>query len=120
MTAGRELDALVAEKVFGDPIQWLPTSFNDRVPHYRNSEYGNGWLVLPCYSTDISAAFQVVEKMREKGYGVTIITHPLGSTFRPQCEIDRPEWRGSNGADAATVPLAICTSALEVLAEVDQ
>ena len=53
MKAGRELDALVAEKVMGvkNMEQWLI--------NHRMDETGQ-------YSTDIAAAWEVVEKMRQR------------------------------------------------------
>jgi hypothetical protein len=49
MNAGRELDALIAEKVFG---QWLTSDrlYADHAP-------------IPAYSTDIAAAWQVWRKV---------------------------------------------------------
>ena len=68
----RELDALVAEKVMG----WKPYSKRKQReagatwthPDGYNAGYGS-W---PEYSTDIAAAWLVVEKMRQKGYSVRI------------------------------------------------
>ena len=51
MKPGRELDALVVEKVMG--WKWLS---------------GNPWAP----STDIAAAWEVLEKMRERGYTVEV------------------------------------------------
>ncbi len=62
MDAGRDLDALVAEKVLGwRHIKWERTTPLGRSPKNLLS------LVLeevPYYSTDIAAAWQVVERMR--------------------------------------------------------
>jgi hypothetical protein len=63
MEAGREMDALIAEKVLG-LSDW----------HIRHSdEDGDGNLYfceikdeLPHYSTDIAAAWQVIEKIKSK------------------------------------------------------
>jgi hypothetical protein len=63
--AGRELDALVAEKVFGTKVHWsegqrpVPC---DGEPYYTSdSENPGGYYLnaLPAYSTDIAAAWAV-------------------------------------------------------------
>lgn len=59
----RELDALIAENVMGWEIRWLGCEPH----HYWEPDDGRGgrWNDrLPEYSTDIAAAFQVVEKMK--------------------------------------------------------
>lgn len=74
MNAGRELDALVAEKVMG--WQWFPSSVNSEqlvlVP-----DQGAVLLVrwgqmvtelVPPYSTEIAAAWEVLERLRQPDY----------------------------------------------------
>lgn len=59
MPAGRELDALVAEKV----MLWVV----DRLSNHWCGVPTNGTALpsdIPSYSTDIGAAWEVVEKMR--------------------------------------------------------
>ncbi|MNR93666.1 hypothetical protein D3C72_247240 [compost metagenome] len=67
MKPGRELDMLVAENVMGlsviverrpDGITWV-------------KEDGREPYVLPSYSTDISAAWEVVKRLREE-YGLRL------------------------------------------------
>lgn len=61
---GRELDAAVAENIMDwvrVPIKSILTDFQYRTP----SQIGLMWpSSVPRYSTDIAAAFQVVEKSR--------------------------------------------------------
>src|SRR4030042_6402550 len=76
MPAGRELDALIAEKVMGLNLKHLPAVYEERY----TSDGKDGWsgfvcprcrypqdmLDGPCcqqYSTNIFAAWEVVEKM---------------------------------------------------------
>lgn len=69
MKPGRELDALVAEKVMG----WAKTNLKDWDQAFKDefgflwAEPGHGYFkgfhTLPHYSTDIKAAWEVVEKM---------------------------------------------------------
>jgi hypothetical protein len=68
MNAGRKLDALVAEKVFGAEVDWSIPRYptvdmkflepNDPVAHGLRT--GN----FPPYSTDIAAAWAVVDHLR--------------------------------------------------------
>lgn len=56
--SSREIDALVAEKVFDHPD----------IAFYNGDYFGcEGDWPVPHYSTDIAAAWEVVEKMREQG-----------------------------------------------------
>jgi hypothetical protein len=128
--AGRELDALVAEKVMGwEPVNDPDTGLWWRVPKggYNPSGFQSE-DAPPAYSTDIAAAWQVVEK----------ITRPLANIRNGEwcldrlgyrcCEHDEDgvhgEWRCSfrayKGEDdewvhvtASTAPLAICLAALK-------
>jgi hypothetical protein len=84
MPAGKEIDALVAEKVMG----WNWVFRPDNVPEYSNIDgtpngrpkyivppaipaytWNTAWMAidLPNYSTNISDAWEVVEKMMEDG-----------------------------------------------------
>ena len=71
---GRELDLLVAEKVMG--LTTLPfTQGTKQIGDYIGPVFfiDNRWKPLPYYSTDIGAAWEVVEKMKEE-YAITIET----------------------------------------------
>ena len=105
MPAGREMDALVAEKVFGVPHEDCFDVYGGK-RCVKDDEYGGP----QCYSTDIAAAWEVVEKIREdyeprielwdEGWEVTILT---GTD------------RGSASGRALTAPLAICRAALKAV-----
>ena len=100
MPAGRELDALVAEKIFG-LCRWdgVPNAFHPKVVQWWQTEQ-------PCnpppYSTDIAAAWEIVEKLR-----LAIGPSYCGSGW--YCT-----WMtgGAHGAIADSAPLAICRAAL--------
>jgi hypothetical protein len=86
MKPGKELDLLVAEKVMGFVGDYHP----DVVPVYP-----------PQYSTDIAAAWQIVEKINmyfklEKGSNLY------------QAEFGKCDWVASTSA-----PYAICVAALQ-------
>ena len=67
----RELDALVAEKVMGLATIIVSSNAGD-VPAVVADDSPIGFRMTPRYSTDIAAAWLVVEKMRQKGYSVRI------------------------------------------------
>ena len=126
LEAGRELDALVAEKVLGfdavwtseqevhaymaenpDTIKWPTRS----LPLTLKIDDGGCWCaVLAHYSTSIADAWEVVEKLYvpelpDLGFCVT-----RGPATRPGWLA----WFGWNGreAEAPTASLAICRAAL--------
>jgi hypothetical protein len=77
MEAGREMDALIAEKVMG--WKWFTNPNESNIRYFRPIDkfrYGGieadskkGYtLALPKYSTDITAALEVQEKMASLGY----------------------------------------------------
>jgi hypothetical protein len=72
MTAGRELDALIAEKVMG----WRKrgnTDYGHLIPPGEVEEDRVVWP-YPCYSTEIEAAWELVEKMlAEYGQEVRLV-----------------------------------------------
>jgi hypothetical protein len=117
MKPGRELDALIAEKVMG--------LFTNGEP-----DFGYTYETIPPYSTDIAAAWEVVEKMVSRmGYGdlhflwegpifkpedkyLTAEGYPLGTT----CWYIRLENAGRRHIICApTAPHAICLAALRAL-----
>lgn len=110
--AGLELDALIAEKVMGyerwEEDLWVATSdgFADELPHF---------------STDIAAAWEVVEKMRVQGVHLGVA--PWGKdeweAFEKMDHLNEArQWVSSRGDDCVhvfgvdTAPLAICRAAL--------
>jgi ABA sandwich protein len=119
LPAGRELDALVAEKVMG--FHWEGRFLTPQRSHQTFAErHFDGRLIpgglLPRYSTDFSAAWGVVEEMERRGFHGVVRTPftpedgyhagytPHGSTGWN----GRPDHRGSG----ETAPLAICRAAL--------
>lgn len=83
MEAGRELDVLIIENVFG-------------VPRHKVS--------LPRFSVDIDAAWQVVDKMKDDGLSFVI-------QYMPKLYYVQFGY-GDYYTTAATAPLAICRAAL--------
>ena len=115
MKAGRELDALVAEKVMGLRVKWA-TSY-DGEPHpvcpSLTDARAEDWEPCPWYSTDVADAWEVVERLRQMDYvGLVVKAYPLG--LKDQYVASVP---GSTTAfaEAQTAPHAICVAALKAV-----
>ena len=129
MAAGLEMDVAVARAMGCDvrptPQGWSPRGFYcacdhpnfEQPPHGVEPDWDCDPYLKP-YSTDIAAAWEVVEKMNAD-YDVMV----RQQRFKPdvwECYIvrngplgpyDRDFWEGR----AATAPLAICHAALKVV-----
>lgn len=104
MEAGPELNALVAEKVMGLKNVGMRNHVQGEDLFGEDQDGDTVWV--PAYSTDIAAAWLVVDKMRQNGR--VYLQGRLNSwTFR--CSPDGIELFE---ADAPTAPLAICRAAL--------
>ena len=111
MKAGRELDALIAEKVMGWKV--------DRIVEHNNTT-GDELLHIfgpdkfPHYSTQIADAWLVVEKLGKDDWTYTIV----GNSSYNRCDLRK--WLSHNNwahlySDADTAPLAICLAALKAV-----
>lgn len=132
--AGRELDALVAEKVMGEQLMFAQhIAFGVKIVEYngQDPETDDGEIVLkrlidgrhtvleasvPHRSTDIAAAWQVVEAFfnhKVEVYPTKEITVEYGWLEHPiaawHCQI------GWHHATADTPSLAICLAALKAI-----
>lgn len=116
MKAGRELDVLVSDKIFGSPPCDSP--FPDGSLAKAVYVHGpSGKFICPRYSTEIAAAWKVVEKMRhlkmkeDPSAGFTVWVHWEGGYLAGWSwhEMEYYVERGD------TAPLAICLSALETV-----
>ena len=117
LKAGAELDAMVAEKVMGWTwhIVRIHASTNTMTAWVRPGHHvpktidpGNNWNAPLPYSTDIAAAWEVVEKMYKD--------HKLGMWMDvtvPESGIDA--YFGDFKGAADTAPLAICLAALKAV-----
>lgn len=129
MKAGRELDALVAEKVMGDVRLIEPVVVG--VPGHERSLFWKAGSMLmenpPEYSQSIEYAWQVVEKLKERSdlFPQVGWVRVHDNQYQHRCEIwmNDPEahkhgWLADIYAD--TAPLAICLAALKAVGvEVD-
>ena len=131
MEAGKELDALVAEKVMGiAPSEWPwgchaegHTMDEDVWCYTCGMLYSEGERVPPPYSSSISAAWRVVEKMRSGGWLVSMLGMMEGAwegryhaSFR---HVSQSEFgmhvRSAPASSAMSAPHAICLAALEAV-----
>lgn len=121
MPAGRELDALVAEKVMG----WTACDANEAYPRWMHGDPGDefaeagrgrgcaplttAWRVpYSRYSTDIAAAWEVVEKVRGDR---DVWLQWDSETSIWGCQF----FSGGHECFADTAPLAICRAALKAV-----
>lgn len=127
---GRELDALVAEKVMG----WSDCKASDEhgcaigyTPYWKRETYG--CEVVPYYSTSISDAWEIVEKISQK-------ESPSGDCFHFFIDKDDEDYwccfdsrvphkdGGMNvidrfEANSNSAPHAICLAALKAVGEIE-
>ena len=115
MEAGRKMDALIAEKVMGLPPEW--THFE---PHGKEFDTSIGRVAISevaHYSTDIAAAWEVMEKMSKRYDIVVGVCGGLAS-----CKILREvehDWKWEMIVEQIyeSSPFAICKAALLALME---
>lgn len=110
MKAGRELDRLIAEKVMH-----LPNIRNWDCGYVYGPEHGED---VPRYSTDIAAAWQVVEKLTKSE---NIDLEIIPSAFHNECSVsvgfldDCGDACGPFYFTEESAPHAICLAALKAI-----
>jgi hypothetical protein len=116
MQPGRELDELVAKMLGWSNIDW----HFDRVYPGRTwiggNPHGDGDRYVeevPFFSTDIAAAWQVVEKLREKSFAMTISTMGPRQQTSAFCIYEGRKITDHCWGDTAAH--AICLAALKVV-----
>ena len=119
LQAGRELDALIAEKVMG----WTSVAMAGLFTQFPaialcglppGAQLNADLQVVPRYSTQIAAAWQVVEKFK-----MTITPNNCHPHIKAKWCVD-VELKGSHElwlAGAETAPLAICRAALRAVGQ---
>lgn len=121
MPAGRECDALIAEKVMGYTLSDLSLL---AYPKYKlfdieSGEFSGYVKEVPHYSTDIAAALPIAEKLKislicsEDGW-YAVVTEDVVHTCNREPNVAK-EVHGKYWALADTIPLAICRAALKAL-----
>jgi len=110
LPAGRELDALVAEKVMG----WLVRGYES-----WDTENGNVWREDFQPSIDIKAALDVVSELSKQEWN-SVLTGPRhlkGTDFSPGWSVSLgivDSWENSKST-GETLPLAICRAAFKAV-----
>lgn len=104
MSKERELDWAVWEKVFGHCLIGTQEIVEGVIPVM---EAGG----LPRYSTDIAPAMGVIEKMREKGWRVSLDSSVEGSNYEWHVEFNRAAGP-SGGSFGVSLPETICRAAV--------
>lgn len=127
MDAGRELDALVAEKVMGLPVRWREDPYREigmpvkgREPWLKGRANGveYDWAPVPRYSADMSAAWKIVDAMNARGHALNRLAQIpywacwFGGPYKDS-DTDPPIVFGSG----STAPVAICAAALAAVGE---
>ena len=126
MKPGRELDACIAKKVMSIINKRIPviicpkcdskdlrihtlTGEDSCASCQFNLNFANKYKIAPFYSTDIAAAWEVVEKLQKEGQVITLMFSPntknWWSEFCP---------KGSSAASKESASHAICLAALKV------
>lgn len=108
MSGSRELDARIAEHVMG----WTDVRLyfaNSGDPEALGTAPGNGREVVPDYSTDIAAAWLVVQKLGARGF--MMHKSVVGNYWRARFDIPVLAMEEPYVL-AETAPLAICQAAL--------
>lgn len=107
---GRELDALIAEKIFGLGRHSLNVSNQKQYEEVRQINIDE-IRFCPEYSTDIAAAWPIVEMFKERGdYKIEISAYPKDS-----CWTIKAYGKKSCTTSAKTLPHAICLAALKAI-----
>ncbi len=107
MIPGRELDALVAEKVMDMDSELLAVC---RSYVSLESAYAQACNPLPRYSTDIAAAWLIVEKLD------LLTGEYLGKNKHGEWVILDPNWGAPTETPPGTTPAhAICLAALKAV-----
>jgi len=103
MSAGREMDALVAEKVMDvSGVRLSREVWTGCIDGQRN--------VILHYSTDIKDAWEIVKKLISESFDVTIESVNLATGIDWFASISNDDF--AIRASAQTAPLAICRAAL--------
>lgn len=119
MPAGRNMDVLVAKIIL--EINVITDTNNFRFYFENNGQYPGKapFFDVPKYSTDISAAWDIVQKMCKKHFRYEVGGNFMGLDHK-YAAFDNEQWADKNPlfkAFAETTPLAICRAALLAVME---
>lgn len=120
---GRDIDALVAEKVMG----WTNVQRNAYTPYGRDhcgnhpdgqgGWDGHGRMTIPRYSTDIKAVWEVAEHIKNLNFQLLIdVWNITVSIKNPDGKLSLPIYQ----AHADSISMAICLAALKVVGVIER
>ena len=138
MTAGRKLDALVAEEVLGYRVERVTPEWagrevtlffapghtlvtyscdfrSDNAMMYRNGEDDRDGIAppLPVFSEDIAAAWEVVEHLKDRNWAIRLSNKTVNWCWWAYVyDYSSADARAEATVQAETAPLAICLAAL--------
>lgn len=105
-TPGQEMDAAIARHVFGETVNRFPFGWKQGTLE--------AWNSIPHYSTDMTAAFRIVEKLgRERNWTLDLKVYGYGRTYAWFDHIGQ-DWASEGNGEHATAH-AICLAALAAL-----
>lgn len=113
MRASRELDLIIAEKLFGLSVQYIgggestPVTAAQVLANFQHIDS------IPCFSTDISAAWPIIDKFRRDGPYKLVIQAYAKDKFWTIKAYHPDGYSKSCTTSAETMPLAICLAALK-------
>ncbi len=119
MKPGRTLDALVAEKVMGFYVHRGEDGPDGYVSY--NTEYKSRFL-LDQYSTEITAAWEVLEVLRSQGWSFSVSSpYKLagGDQHAWRCTLDHKADTDYE-VEADSAPHAICLAALKACGAIEE
>jgi hypothetical protein len=124
MKIGRELDALVAEKILGCKVgrhARLRTDAGepDYICECDGYPHQHPWIddtrYLPDYSSDMSAAWEIIEKLKERFDGQFSFSGGEWTFLLGTLDAGGDLQNGAVYASSASAPHAICLAALKAL-----
>ena len=112
MPAGREMDALIAERVMKLIVDYEFEIL--RVPALADKY--DEWGYLPNYSTDIAAAWDIVKELQGRGYWIVLYDyHTIPSSVPYHFCFSKDGYTYSRGGE--TVEISICRAALKAVGQ---
>lgn len=125
MEAGRELDALVAEKVMelrrveeGNVYFWPSPEMVEQIRKRHPDVIGVDYFPAPHYSTDIAAAWQVVDKLTDENEPFPRFCIFWHKELEWGAEFQMTQELFPHRVYADTAALAICQAALKAMEQV--
>ena len=112
MKPGRELDALVAEKVMG-LVRCTAIAPDHILPCHAHPANPDKGAETPLYSTDIAAAWEVVEKIKNRN--INLLWHEENQYW--YCCVHNEIFEVDQEATSESAPHAICLAALKAVGE---